>query len=124
MSDPIDMRVLWDQQVAFMRLLQERRGFPQFPTDITSKGGQRFLNDIRHHLQDELHEAAQHLKNHKSHRVTEVPEVDREAYKEELVDALHLYFELVIASGISVEELVEAYLSKGDVNTSRILNGY
>lgn len=119
-----DLAEMWLQQIMFMRLLQERRGFPDFPTDISSKKGQKFLNDIRHHLQDELHEASQHLKNAKSHRATEIPEVDRAAFLEELVDALHLYFELVIAAGITREELVKAYLEKGNVNTDRILNGY
>ena len=115
---------MWEQQESFMRLLQEKRGFPQFPTDLASKKGQQFLKDIRNHLMEELFEAGQHLKNAKSHRATEIPEVDREAYKEELVDALHLYFELVIASGISLDELVKAYLDKGNVNVERIRSGY
>ena len=115
---------MWAQQVAFMRLLQQKRGFPEFPTDITSKKGQKFLKDIRNHIMEELFEAGQHLKNAKSHRATELPEVDREAYKEELVDALHLYFELVIASGISLDELVKAYMDKGEVNFDRINTGY
>jgi len=124
MADAIDMKVLWDQQVQFMHLLQEKRSFPEFPTDITSKSGQKFLKDITHHMMDELFEAGQHLKNAKSHRATLIPEIDREAYKEELVDALHLYFELVIASGITLEELCEAYLKKGVVNEKRINAGY
>ena len=115
---------MWHQQVDFMRLLQEKRGFPEFPTDITSKKGQQFLEGIYFHIIKELFEAGQHLKNAKAHRATEIPEVDREAYKEELVDALHLYFELVIASGISLEELVKAYLDKGTVNDERIRSGY
>ena len=115
---------MWDQQEQFMHLLREKRGFPEFPTDLTSKKGQQFLKDIRNHLMEELYEAGQHLKNAKSHRATDIPEVDREAYKEELVDALHLYLELVIASGISLDELVEAYMAKGEVNFDRIKNGY
>jgi predicted house-cleaning noncanonical NTP pyrophosphatase (MazG superfamily) len=123
--DPQDrLSEMWEQQVDFMRLLQQERNFPEFPTDLASKKGQKFLKDIRNHLMEELFEAGQHLKNAKSHRATEIPEVDREAYMEELVDALHLYFELVIASGISPEELVEAYLQKGRVNIDRIKNGY
>ena len=115
---------MWEQQEAFMRLLQQKRGFPDFPTDITSKKGQQFLKDIRNHLMEELFEAGQHLKNAKSHRATDLPEVDREAYKEELVDALHLYFELVIASGVSLDELFEAYMAKGEINFERIRGGY
>jgi hypothetical protein len=119
-----ELEELWDQQESFMYLLQEKRNFPQFPTDLSSKQGQKFLKDIRNHLMEELFEAGQHLKNAKSHRVTEIPEVDREAYKEELVDVLHLFFELVIASGISRKELVDAYLEKGRVNVERIRSGY
>lgn len=125
MSDDEDYLVkMWLQQEAFMRLLQEKREFPEFPVDISDKKGQKTLKDITHHVMDELFEASQHLKNAKSHRATLVPEIDRDAYVEELVDALHLYVELVIASGISLDELVDAYLKKGEVNTKRILDGY
>ena len=123
-STPDRLDRMWTQQVAFMRLLQEKRGFPEFPTDLTSKKGQQFLKDIRNHLMEELFEAGQHLKNAKSHRATDIPEVDRAEYLEELVDALHLYFELVIASGIRLDELVQAYLKKGYVNEDRIRGGY
>jgi hypothetical protein len=115
---------MFDQQEGFMRLLQEKRGFPDFPTDLASKKGQQFLKDIRNHLMEELFEAGQHLKNAKSHRATELPDVDREAYKEELVDALHLYLELAIASGIAPAELFAAYMRKGDINVVRINEGY
>lgn len=115
---------MWQQQLHFMKLLQEKRNFPHFPTDITSKKGQQFLKDIRNHIMEELFEAGQHLKNAKSHRATELPEVDRESYKEELVDVLHLYFELVIASGVTLDELFDAYMTKGDTNFDRICAGY
>jgi hypothetical protein len=118
------LKEMWDQQYAFMKLLQEKRNWPEFPTDISSKKGQKFLKDITHHVMDELFEAGQHLKNSKSHRATEVPEVDREAYKEELVDALHLFLELVIVSGITIDELFQAYMVKGGVNIARINSGY
>lgn len=119
-----DLERMWLQQLQFMNLLKRERGFPDFPTDITSKSGQQFLEGISFHMMKELFEAGQHLKNSKSHRATEVKEVDREAYKEELVDALHLFFELCLAAGITKEELVRAYLEKGDKNTQRIKNGY
>jgi len=118
------LQEMWNQQYEFMRLLQRKRNFPEFPTDITSKKGQQFLKDIRNHLLEELFEAGQHLKNAKSHRATELPEVDREAYKEELVDVLHLYFELVIASGVTLEELHQTYIDKGITNVARIESGY
>ena len=118
------LQQMWDQQEGFMRLLQQKRGFPDFPTDLASKKGQQFLKDIRNHMMEELYEAGQHLKNAKSHRATEIPEVDREAYREELCDALHLFFELAIASGLTLDELFRAYMQKGDTNVKRINEGY
>ena len=118
------LSLMWQQQTAFMHLLQEKRGFPQFPTDLASKKGQQFLKDIRNHMMEELFEAGQHLKNAKSHRATELPEVDREAYKEELCDALHLFWELAIASGLTLDELFRAYMQKGELNVQRINEGY
>jgi hypothetical protein len=118
------LKMMWDQQENFMRLLQEKRNFPQFPVDISTKKGQQFLEGISFHLMKELFEAGQHLKNSKAHRATELPEVDREAYKEELVDVLHLFFELVIGSGITLSELFDAYMHKGNVNVDRINAGY
>ena len=118
------LQQMWDQQVDFIKLLQEKRNFPAVPTDITSKSGQKLLKDIMHHIMDELFESGQHLKNAKSHRATLVPEINRDAYKEELSDALHLFFELVIASGITLDELVDTYLKKGETNVDRINTGY
>lgn len=127
-SPPTDMedrlQHIWNQQVQFMRLLCEKRGFPSFPVDITSKSGQKFLKGVAHDCMDELFEAIQHLKNGKDHRVTEVPDIDRDKYVEELVDALHFFFEVAIASGVTLDELYGAYITKGETNVRRIASGY
>jgi dimeric dUTPase (all-alpha-NTP-PPase superfamily) len=124
-KDPHDMlRQMFGQQEAFMELLQEERDFPEFPVDLTTKKGQKFLKGIAHDAMDELFEAIQHLKNSKDHRLSASGEVDRQKYLEELIDCLHYFYEVVIASGISVEELFEAYVKKGETNTQRILSGY
>lgn len=123
-NDKDRLKEMWSQQKDFMYLLCEERSFPKFPTDITSKAGQQFLEGISFHLMKELFEAGLHLKNSKSHRATEIKEVDRDAYKEELVDVLHLFFEICIAAGINLEELYDAYMKKGIVNFERIRNGY
>lgn len=115
---------MWEQQHDFMKLLCERRGFPQFPVDMKTKVGQRFLKGITYDCMDELFEANQELKNSKGHRATEISELDREAYVEELVDALHYFFEIVIASGVTLDEMHEAYMKKGEVNRKRIESGY
>jgi hypothetical protein len=122
MSDRLEK--MWEQQFRFMQLLQEKRGFPPFPVDIKSKMGQKFLKGITYECMGELFEANQELKNSKNHRVTEITDLDRTAYVEELVDTLHYFFEIAIASGITMEELYEAYMSKGNVNTQRISGDY
>lgn len=115
---------MWDQQVDFVKLLTKHRAFPECPVDITSKSGQQTIDAISHHMMKELFEAGQHLKNSKSHRLTEITDFNRAAFIEELVDVLHLFFEICIASGISMNELFLAYIDKGLVNTKRILNNY
>lgn len=115
---------MFEQQETFMRLLQKKRNFPDFPVDVLSKPGQRLVKDISYECADELHEARQHLKNSKNHRATEIKTFDRDKYIEELIDAQHYLLEIVIASGITIDEFFEAYIAKGDVNTDRINNGY
>lgn len=118
------LQTMWNQQEEFMRLLQEKRGFPLFPVDITHKSGQKFLKSITYECMGELFEANQELKNGKDHRATDVSNFDRDAYVEELVDSLHFFFEIVIASGITLDELYNSYLSKGTTNVNRINGGY
>jgi len=118
------LQEMWEQQKKFMELLQERRDFTKFPVDMTSKSGQKLLKGITHECMHELFEANQMLKNSKDHRVTDIKDFDREGYAEELADALHYFFEIAILSGISMDELVEAYIKKGLKNIRRIENGY
>lgn len=121
-SDRLDE--MFEQQRAFMELLREKRGFPDFPVDITTKSGQKLCKDIAHDAMDELHEALQHLKNSKAHRATEVRDFDREKYLEELADHYHFFLELCIVSGVSAAELHRAFIAKGNVNVTRIAQGY
>jgi len=112
------------QQLQFMKLLQEKRSFPKFPVDLNSKEGQKIVKDVSHECMHELFEAVHLLKNSKSHRETEVKEFDKEAFLEEMVDALHYFFEICILANIPPEVLFEAFMSKGKVNEDRILKGY
>jgi translation initiation factor 2 beta subunit (eIF-2beta)/eIF-5 len=118
------LRGMFESQRSFMELLQAKRGFPQFPVDIKSRDGQRLLHDTAHYAMDELHEAMQHLKNSKAHRATEVRELDRQKYVEELVDHVHYFVELCILSGITDDELYDAYIAKHAVNVQRVHEGY
>ena len=121
---PDMLEMMIEQQRSFMNLLQEERGFPEFPVDLTSKEGQKFLKKIAFEAMGELFEAIQHLKAGKDHRISAPGDVDREKFIEELVDCLHYFFEVVIASGVTQRELFHSYMDKGEVNKKRILSGY
>ena len=54
---------MWKQQDDFMRLLTEKRDFPTFPVELTTKSGKKFIAGTVHHCAVDLHEARQHLKN-------------------------------------------------------------
>lgn len=118
------LQIMWDQQFQFMNLLKEKRNFPSFPVDLQEKSGQKVIKSIAQDCMHELFEAIHLLKNSKNHRLTNVQEFDRDSFLEELVDALHYFIEICIISGISLNELCDAFLKKGDINTERINKGY
>jgi hypothetical protein len=122
MSDKL--QIMFEQQVQFMKLLQEKRDFPEFPVDLSQKKDQKFVKSLIYDCVDELWESQRMLKNTKSHRITDFPDLDREGYIEELADALHYYFEVVAASGVTLDELFESYIRKGEINVERIKNNY
>lgn len=115
---------MWNQQRDFMKLLKEKRDFPDFPVDVRSKAGQKTLKNITHECMHELFEANLTLKNSKDHRATHIEDFDKDAYTEELCDALHYFFEIAILSGITVDELHSMYMKKGKTNVDRIERGY
>jgi len=118
------LRSMFKQQESFMKLLKEYRNFPDWPTDITTKKGQQFCREIVFNSIEEYFEALQHLKNWKTHRLTEVKNIQKDKFLEELCDMLHYFVELVIIVGITPDELYDAYIAKGKVNETRIKNGY
>lgn len=115
---------MWQQQQKFMDLLKEKREFPGYPVNTSTKSGQKLLKSITHECMHELFEANLLLKNSKDHRITDLKEFDRESYVEELCDALHYFFEIAILSGISPDELYDAYIKKGKINVERVEKGY
>lgn len=118
------LKEMWDQQEDFMRLLQKERNFPEFPVDLKTKKGQKFVKDISHDCMHELFEAIHMLKNSKDHRITDLGGIDEDEFKEELSDSLHFFVEVCISAGISYNDIYEAYMKKGKINVERIKNGY
>lgn len=111
-------------QNEFMQLLQAKRNFPQYPVDLESKQGQKFVKDIAHECMDELFEGIQHLRNSKSHRLTNVTEFNKSEYIEELVDSFKYFTEICILSGITAEDFVKVFVEKTQENQRRINDGY
>jgi len=124
MSSDDKLDQMHKQQAEFNKLLVKERQLPDFPLDLSEKASQIYLKTLAHECMHELFEANYLLKNSKAHRTTNVGEFDREAYKEELCDALHYFFGILNYSGISSQELFDAYMKKGEVNIQRIKSGY
>lgn len=115
---------MWDQQREFMDLLVEERSFVNYPVDLKTKNGQKLLKQLTHECQHELFEANQHLKNSKNHRITDTGALDKAEYVEEIADAMHYMLEILIYSGVSIDEFYDIYMSKGELNKTRIKDGY
>jgi hypothetical protein len=119
------LKSMFESQKEFMDLLREKRGFPEFPVDLSTKDGQRHAKHIAYDAMGEMFEAIATLSNSKSHRATDVgSQFDRDHYLEEIVDATHYLLELVILSGFTPQEFFDAYTKKGEVNVTRIKSGY
>lgn len=114
----------WNQQEDFMHLLQKTRNFPQYPVDISSKQGQKIIKEAVVEAQSELYEAIQHLKNTKSHRIVDLPEVNLDEYIEEIVDAQKYIIEALILAGVTFEKYCEIFEKKTNKNIARIEEGY
>lgn len=72
-------------------------------------------------LEDELHEALDEVgwKPWTTSR-----HLNRDAFKGELVDALHFFMNLMLAAEIDADELLEAYQKKREKNAKRQREGY
>ena len=118
------LKRMFDQQRQFMDLLIKNREYPRYPIDATTKQGQKFCKSLVYEIMGELFEAVQLLKNSKQHRLTDIPDLDRDELRTELSDALHYFIELLIYIDVEPEALCQTFLEKGDVNIERITRGY
>ena len=110
----------------FMLLLKEKipGSYPEWPIDVSKKESQILLRDVTLKGVEEIFEALQELKNAKSHRQTDIPHFDREAFLEENVDALNYFFTSLKLVGISSDDLYNAYVKKHKKIKDRLENGY
>ena len=111
---------------SFMNMLQDKfpDSYPEWPVDLSTKKAQVTCRETALKGVEEMFEALQHLKNWKPHRKTEMPEIDREEFLEEIVDAFNYFLSLIILIGVDVDEFHKAFLKKDEIIRSRLLEGY
>jgi NTP pyrophosphatase (non-canonical NTP hydrolase) len=110
-------------QREFMDMLVEHDKFPEYPVDLTSKPGQRFVKECAFNLIEELMEASFTLKN-RQHKLSDDNEVDLAHFREELGDAFAYFIEICHLCGISADDLYDEYSRKNHIVRQRLLSGY
>lgn len=110
----------------FMRELNRKipGSYDTWPIDLTQKKSQQMVRDLSLRGVEEMFEAVQHLKNSKPHRLTDVPEIDREAFVEEIVDAFNFFLSVLVLVGVDEDELFQAYQKKHQIILDRLLKNY
>jgi hypothetical protein len=111
---------------SFMLLLQEKfpDSYPEWPVDLSTKKAQITCRETALKGVEEMFEALQHLKNWKPHRKTEMPEINREEFLEEIVDAFNYFLSLIILIGVDVDEFYSSFLKKDKIIRDRLDKGY
>ena len=118
---------MFEMRETFMEMIKDKYpdSYPQkWPLDISKKDSQIVLRETALKGVEEMFEALGHLKNWKPHRDTDVPEIDKEAFLEEIVDSFNYFFSLAILCGISAEEFYNSFLKKDIIIRDRIKQGY
>jgi len=117
---------MFELREEFMQLLCERFPgyYPEWPIDLSKKESQTLVRDVTLRGVEEMFEALAELKNCKPHRQTDIPHLDREAFLEEIVDAMKYFFTTLRLVGVTPQELHEAYLKKHEKICQRLNNGY
>ena len=125
-SKECNLSDMFEKRLSFIRLMQALKegSYPDFPLEMTDKKSQQFCRDLALRGVEEMFEALQHLKNWKPHRETEIKEMNKEEFLEEIVDAINYFFSLLIVTGFDDLDLYNAYIKKDEVIRDRLQNGY
>ena len=117
---------IFQKREYFMSLIKQKfdNSYPNWPVDLSTKQAQHTCRETALKGVEEMFEALGHLKNWKPHRETEIPEINREEFLEEIVDAFNYFFSLMILIGVDVEEFYDAFCKKDEVIRNRIKQGY
>ena len=118
---------IFKKRETFMYEIQKKfsNTYPEkWPVNISEKQSQKVLRETALKGVEEMFEALQHLKNWKNHRNTDIPEINREEFLEEIVDAFNYFFSLMILIGVDVNEFYRAFNSKDEIIRRRLDKGY
>lgn len=117
---------LFEKRENFMHLIKGKYkdSYPSWPVDISKKSSQVLLRETALKGVEEMFEALGHLKNWKPHRETDIPEINREEFLEEIVDAFNYFYSLIILMGVDVDEFYDAFKKKDKIIKERLTKGY
>ena len=120
------LKIIFDKREDFMKSIKDKYQdtYPHWPVDIGKKENQVLLRETALKGVEEMFEALGHLKNWKPHRDTDMPEINREEFLEEIVDAFNYFFSLMILIGVDVNEFYNAFDKKDKIIHDRLKKGY
>jgi hypothetical protein len=123
-SDRLDR--IFELRKEFMNALNEKipGSYDSWPIDLTKKSSQQKIRELSLRGVEEMFEAVQHLRNSKPHRLTDIPEIDRESFVEEIVDAFNFFLSVLILVGVDENELFNAYEKKHKIILDRLNKNY
>lgn len=124
--DTCKLKIIFQKRLEFINEMKEKipGSYPEFPLDMSKKESQQVCRDLSLKGVEEMFEALQHLKNWKPHRQTELPEIDKDEFLEEVVDAFNYFFAMLIVTGFNEDDLFDAFLVKDNVIRKRLKDGY
>ena len=118
-EDMDKLEQLFEWQKDFMKII----GMGEIEKcNIDTLKGQEIIRATTFFLTEELYEAMNLLK--KKPWRNNPPDTDKNAFKEELIDAFHFFLELMVLSGLTAEDLYHIYFSKMMKNIDRQNKGY
>ncbi len=127
MSNQDRLSQMFQKRETFMHVLRQKfpNAYPvDWPVDLSNKDAQSNVRDIALKGVEEMFEALQHLKNWKSHRETEIPDVNRDEFLEEVVDSFNYFFSLLILAGFNENQFFEMFDKKDQIIRGRLTSKY
>jgi len=120
------LSIIFDKREDFMKLIKEKfpDTYPEWPVDLSEKQSQVTCRETALKGVEEMFEALGHLKNWKPHRETSIPDINKEEFLEEIVDAFNYFFSLIILMGVDVNEFYDAFNKKDKIIRDRLNKGY